>query len=64
MVTNRAIGVTEISANHAALRTRGVLRDTTDRDGGALTFTTDAWRAFLGRSASHHTNKGETRSDV
>jgi hypothetical protein len=25
-----------------------LVRDTTDRDGGALTFTTDAWRAFLG----------------
>ena len=25
-----------------------LVRDTTDRDGGTLTFTTDAWRAFLG----------------
>jgi hypothetical protein len=24
------------------------VRDTTDRDGGTLTFTADAWRAFLG----------------
>jgi hypothetical protein len=25
---------------------RVLVRDTTDRDGGALTFTADAWRAF------------------
>jgi hypothetical protein len=25
-----------------------LVRDTTDREGGTLTFTTDAWRAFLG----------------
>jgi hypothetical protein len=24
------------------------VRDTTDRDGGTLTFTADSWRAFLG----------------
>jgi hypothetical protein len=24
------------------------VRDTTDRDGGMLTFTAEAWRAFLG----------------
>jgi hypothetical protein len=24
------------------------VRDTIDRDGGALTFTADAWRSFLG----------------
>jgi hypothetical protein len=24
------------------------VRDTTDRDGGTLTFTAAAWRAFLG----------------
>jgi hypothetical protein len=24
------------------------VRDTTDRNGGALTFTADAWRLFLG----------------
>jgi hypothetical protein len=24
------------------------VRDTTDRDGGTLTFTDDAWRAFTG----------------
>lgn len=25
-----------------------LVRDTTDRDGGALSFTADAWLAFLG----------------
>jgi hypothetical protein len=25
-----------------------LVRDTTDRDGGTLTFTADAWQAFLG----------------
>ena len=25
-----------------------LVRDTTDRDGGTLTFTADSWRAFLG----------------
>jgi hypothetical protein len=25
-----------------------VVRDTTDRDGGTLTFTADAWQSFLG----------------
>jgi hypothetical protein len=25
------------------------VRDTTDREGGTLTFTAEAWQAFLGR---------------
>jgi hypothetical protein len=25
------------------------VRDTTDRDGGTLTFTTEAWQTFLGK---------------
>jgi hypothetical protein len=31
---------------------RVLVRDTKDRDGGTLTFTPDAWRAFIGTVAS------------
>jgi Domain of unknown function (DUF397) len=34
----------ETASDHGVI----LVRDTTDRDGGTLTFTDDAWRAFMG----------------
>jgi hypothetical protein len=32
---------------------RVLVRDTKDRDGGTLTFGSDAWRAFVGLAKQH-----------